>query len=125
MQHIGIVKTVFRQSAPMVVTEGVAKAVAEQQNDGSRLAALCAIAVCPLLVHGSLVVGNCCQHIGHDAAWANCVHPHIVWRQSQSHTPTWYAALHAQLKYISSPSIHKQATISGLAFQLYVAAETN
>ncbi len=30
---------------------------------------------------------------------------------------------HAQLKYTQSPSIHKQATIRGLAFHLYVAAE--
>jgi len=78
----------------MLVTEGVAKAPAEQQNSGSRSAALCASAMC-------LVIGNRRQHISHDAAWANRIHPHIVWRQSQSHTPTWStAALHAQLKYV-------------------------
>ncbi len=44
----------FWQSAPMLVTEGVAKAPAEQQNSGSRSAALCASAMCPYLFMAAL-----------------------------------------------------------------------
>ena len=40
-----------------------------------------------LLVHGSLVIGHCSQHIRHDAARANGIHSDIVRRQGQSHTP--------------------------------------
>ena len=72
----------FWQLAPILVKEGVAKALAKQQNSRSRLASSMRQGNVSLLVHGSLVIGNRCQHISHDAAWANGIHPHIVWRQS-------------------------------------------